>query len=284
MMGMHVAIRPAAAAARSASLPREHSHPVLARLDGGICALRSWSVAEAAAASSGLDDGRCSGVALVEDVLVVLGELLALPQAAAEIHRAAVACERVLDGFLVLADAYGTFESALLALKQSAADLRVGARRGDGALVAAALHAHRRTEKQLCRLAAAMRHAQRRRTPSAAAASRTTNDTDGEVIDIVAEAAAVTAAASEVIFSRCATSSRDVPALVQTVPSNKWWLARLPVARAGKKAAPETAAPPPLKRLEELEECIGVMESGSEKVFRKLLQIRVSLLNIHNPL
>ncbi|KAL5223605.1 hypothetical protein ABZP36_010244 [Zizania latifolia] len=278
MMGMHIAIRPATAA-RSASLPREHWHPVLARLDGGIRALRSWSAAEAAAASSGLDDGRCSGVALVEDVLVVLGELLALPQAAAAIHRAAAACELVLDGFLVLADAYGTFESALLALKQSAADLRAGARRGDGAMVAAALHAHRRTEKQLRSLAAAMRHAQRCRTPSAAAASRPTNETDGEVIDIVADAAAVTAAASEAIFSRCVAMSRDVPAMVQTVPSNKRWLARLAVARAAKKAAP-----PPLKRLEELEECIGVMESGSEKVFRRLLQIRVSLLNIHNPM
>ncbi|KAL5230152.1 hypothetical protein ABZP36_028928 [Zizania latifolia] len=277
---MHITIRPAAAtAARSASLPREHSHPVLARLDGGIRALRSWSAAEAAAASSGLDDGRCSGVALVEDVLVVLGELLALPQAAAAIHRAAAACERVLDGFLVLADAYGTFESALLALKQSAGELRAGARRGDGAMVAAALHAHRRTEKQLCRLAAAMRHAQRRRAPAAVPSSRPANDTDGEVIDIVAEAAAVTAAASEAIFLRCVAMSRDLPPTVQTVPSNKWWLARLAVAGAAKKAVP-----PPLKRLEDLEECIGVIESGSEKVFRRSLQIRVSLLNIHNPL
>uniref|UniRef100_J3N405 Uncharacterized protein n=2 Tax=Oryza brachyantha TaxID=4533 RepID=J3N405_ORYBR len=78
--------------------------------------------------------------------------------------------------------------------------------------------------------------------------------------------------------------SRDVPAMVQTVPSNKW-LARLGVTRAAKKAAsPEMAPAPALERLEELEECIGEMESGSEKVFRRLLQTRVSLLNIHNPL
>ncbi|XP_052134734.1 uncharacterized protein LOC127753293 [Oryza glaberrima] len=274
MIGMQLTIRPAAA--RSASLPREHSHPVVARLDGGISALRSWSAA--AARLSGVDgDGRCDGLALVEDVLEVLGELLGLPQAAAAIHRAAggAACERALDGFLALADAYGTFESAVLALRQSAAELRAGARRGDGATVATALRAHRRTERELCRLAAAMRHAVRR-TP--AAASRTANDADGEVVGIVAEAAAVTAAASEAIFLRCAAMSRDVSAMVQTAASHKW-LAWLGVTRAAKKAAS-----PALEKLEELEECIGEMESGSEKVFRRLLQTRVSLLNIHNPL
>jgi hypothetical protein len=39
-----------------------------------------------------------------------------------------------------------------------------------------------------------------------------------------------------------------------------------------------------LERLEELEECIAGLESGSEKVFRRLLQSRVLLLNIRNPL
>uniref|UniRef100_A0A0E0M9L2 DUF241 domain-containing protein n=1 Tax=Oryza punctata TaxID=4537 RepID=A0A0E0M9L2_ORYPU len=272
----------AAAAARSASLPREHWHPVLARLDGGIRALRSWSAA--AARFSGVDgDGRCDGLALVEDVLAVLGEMLELPQAAAAIHRAGVDCERALDGFLVLADAFGTFESVVLALRQSAAELRAGARRGDGATVAAALRAHRRAERELCRLAAAMRQAVRR-TPAAAAAARPASDADGEVVGVVTEAAAVTAAASEAIFLRCVAMSRDVPAMVQTAASHKW-LTRLGVKLVAKKAAsPEMAPSPALERLEELEECISEMESGSEKVFRRLLQTRVSLLNIHNPL
>uniref|UniRef100_A0A0D9XLF3 Uncharacterized protein n=1 Tax=Leersia perrieri TaxID=77586 RepID=A0A0D9XLF3_9ORYZ len=65
--------------------------------------------------------------------------------------------------------------------------------------------------------------------------------------------------------------SRDVSA---SASSNKW-LTRLGVAKA---------AAPALERLEELEECIGEMESGSERVFRRLLQTRVTLLNIHNPL
>jgi hypothetical protein len=44
-----------------------------------------------------------------------------------------------------------------------------------------------------------------------------------------------------------------------------------------------SAAMVTLKRLQNLEECINELETGSEKVFRRLLQSRVSLPNIHTP-
>jgi hypothetical protein len=260
---MHLAIRPAgntAAHARSASLPHDHSHPVLAYLDDSIRTLRSWSSAGAAS--------QASGIALVDAVLAALGDLLALPQAAAALHE----CNQILDRFLVLADAYGTFRSALIALKQSVAELQAGTRRGDGEMVAASLRAHRQTEKELSRLVAAMRHATRCTLPAA----RPVDTTENEVIDVVAEVAAATAEASETIFLECAAMS---PAVAQT--SNKW-LARLSARAGAKRAAPETAMAT-LERLEKLGECIGGLETGSEKVFRRLLQSRVTLLNIHTP-
>lgn len=94
----------------------------------------------------------------------------------------------------------------------------------------------------------------------------------------MAEVAAVTVEASEAIFLQCAAMSPDMPAIVQKVSSSKW-LARLGVRPAAEKVASETATVP-LERLEKLEECIDGLEIGSEKVFRKLLQSRVSLLNI----
>ena len=205
----------------------------------------------------------------MEAVLAVLAEFLALPHAAAALRDD----ERILDGFLALADAYGSFEPALLALKQSVSELRAGVRRrGDGATVAASLRARKRAEKELCRLAAAMRHASRHALLAPA---------DGEVIGVVAEVAAATASASEAIFLGCAAMSVDVSAVVHTVSSNAW-LASLRVVPAAKKAVvalPETATV--AAALERLEERIGELESGSEKVFRSLLQTRVSLLNIH---
>ena len=177
----------------------------------------------------------------------------------------------------MLADAYGTFQSALIKLKQSVAGLQVGTRRDDGAMVTASLRAHRRTEKELCRLVATMRHA----TRCTLAASRHVETTDNEVIGIVAQVAAATAEASEAIFLECATIPPElVPEIAQ--PSNKW-LARLSFRPTAKKAAPETVMAA-LERLEKLEECINGLETRSEKVFRRLLQSRVSLLNIQTPL
>uniref|UniRef100_A0ACD5U5I4 Uncharacterized protein n=1 Tax=Avena sativa TaxID=4498 RepID=A0ACD5U5I4_AVESA len=256
---MHLAGKTTAVHARSVSLPHEHSHPVLAYLDDSIHTLRSWS----AGAS-----GQASGIALVDAVLAALGELLALPQAVASLHNTA-ACDQILDRFLALADAYGTFQSALITLKQSVADLQVGTRRGDGVMVAASLHAHKRTEKELHRLVATMRHA----TRCTLAASRAR---DNDVIGIVAKVAAATAEASEAIFMECAAM---LPELVPTIAHTSIkWLARLSIRHDARKTALAE-----LERLEKLEECIDGLEAGSEKVFRRLLQSRVSLLNINTP-
>ncbi|XP_044357075.1 uncharacterized protein [Triticum aestivum] len=247
--------------ARPIGQPATRTPAPRAHLDDSIRALRSWSDRGAA--------GQSSGIALVDVVLAALDELLALPQAVAALHTATAACDQILERFLVLADAYGTFLSTFVMLRQSVAEQQVGTRRGDSMMVAASLRAHRRTEKELCRLVTTMRHAAR-------GTLRPLDTTNNEVIGIVADVAAATVEASEAIFMECAAMSPDMQ-----VPSNKW-LARLSVRPSGKKAAPETAMVA-LERLEKLEESIGRLETGSEKVFRRLLQSRVSLLNILTP-
>jgi len=253
----------AAAHARSASEP---CHPALARLEGTVRALRAWS-RFCGGAAGGSSSSSGYGLALLEALLAALGETLATPRAAAALRDAG---DQALDALLALADAYGTFGTAMLAARQSVAGARAGARRGDDAAVAASARARRRTEKELRHLAAAMRHT--------AAVPGSANAAGAEVIGVVAEATVAAAEASAVIFSRCAAMSPAVSA----VSSHKW-LARLGVAPATSKVAPEMAASA-LERLEELEDCIAGLESGSEKVFRRLLQARVLLLNIRNPL
>jgi hypothetical protein len=275
---MRKAVAPTVAAhARSASEP---CHPALARLDGTVRELRAWSRSSCGAGGASSSSGSGHGLALLEAVLAELGDLLATPRAAAALHAAAADDDQVLDGLLVLADAYGTFESALLAAKQTLADAQAGARRGDSAVVAASARAHRRTEKELHRLAAAMRHASRRAAP----VRNSADTTDAEVVGAVAEAAVAAAEASAVVFSGCAAMSPDVSAMVGTASSaSHRWLAKLGVVSGARKVAPEMA-PAALQRLEELEDRIAGLESESEKVFRRLLQARVLLLNIHNPL
>lgn len=102
---------------------------------------------------------------------------------------------------------------------------------------------------------------------------------DGDsVTGVVADAAAATAVASEAIFWRCAAMSLDVSAVARSLP----WLARLRIVaqpRATNKVVSEMAA-----ALQSLEERIGKLERGSDKVFRNLQRTRVSLLNIHSSL
>jgi hypothetical protein len=48
-----------------------------------------------------------------------------------------------------------------------------------------------------------------------------------------------------------------------------------------RKASEEQREALALSKLQELEQCIGELESETEKLFRSLVQTRVSLLNIH---
>uniref|UniRef100_A0A0A8Y0Y8 Uncharacterized protein n=1 Tax=Arundo donax TaxID=35708 RepID=A0A0A8Y0Y8_ARUDO len=66
--------------------------------------------------------------------------------------------------------------------------------------------------------------------------------------------------------------------------SKKQRLALLNASSRSKKQANEVQTEAvALEKLKELEQCIGELESESEKVFRSLVQTRVSLLNIHTP-
>ncbi|XP_066382835.1 uncharacterized protein [Miscanthus floridulus] len=180
-----IVVLTAAAHARFASEP---CHPALACLHGTVRALRAWAWCGAGGASS---SGH--GLALLDAVLTALGDMLDTPQAAAALHDADADDDQVLDGLLVLADAYRTFEAALLAAKQSVTDMQVGAQRGDGTVVVASLRTHRRTEKELHYLIAVMWHTSTSRRVAVVPSSADAVDT--EVVAAVAEASAV-------VFSR----------------------------------------------------------------------------------
>ncbi|XP_003571963.2 uncharacterized protein LOC100836163 [Brachypodium distachyon] len=256
---MHLTMSSAEKRAGRFRLPRS-TLSSRAHLDINVRKLWAWP-------ASGDDDG----LTRAESVLATLGGLLAEPRAAAALR--AHGDDRILDVFLELADVCGSFGRALLALKQSITELRavVQRRHGDAtATVATALRARRRAEKEIRRLAAAIRRVSRDATVLSDGDSVT-----GIVFRVVADVAAATAAAPEAIFRRCAAMSPDVSAVAQSVP----WLARLrvPPPPATNKVVSEMAA-----ALESLEERIGEIKRGSEKVFRSLLRTRVSLLNIHS--
>ncbi|KAM0916407.1 hypothetical protein ACQ4PT_010193 [Festuca glaucescens] len=184
---------------------------------------------------------------------------------------------RLLDGFLTLADAYGSFLAALLALRQHAADLRAAVRRRDPAKLASAARAQRRPAKELVGLATAVARCSPIPTPFHAAVGFSS---EIEVVRTVAEAVSDTAAASPSVFHQVAFLADAVAATTLAVSSSS---SKKRSKMAASEEMQKDVAAAAMVRLQELEQCVGELESQSDKVFRSLLHTRVSLFNIHTP-
>ncbi|KAL6873943.1 hypothetical protein ACP4OV_014025 [Aristida adscensionis] len=251
--------------ARSVSLPCR-SHPILAHLHTHIRAVREWAQDPATSVAAGL--------AHLDALHAALGDLLDLPEAQAALSGAAAAAsDRLLDAFLRLADAHGSFQEAVVGLKRDVAEALAAARRRDGARLASALRSQRRAGKELARLAAAGGAACAR--PSRLGLCGGTA-AEAEVAGLLAESAAATASASAALFNTVAAMSASASA---AACSCKRTAALMCLVKKVPEEEKETAAL--TERLEELEEYIDELESGSDKVFRSLVQTRVALLNIH---
>ncbi|CAN6192357.1 unnamed protein product [Urochloa humidicola] len=260
--------RAAAYHVRSISLPCR-SHPLLAHLHTHTAAARAWAVAAAAEPTT---TSPSSGLAHIDALHAALAELLLLPEAQAAVRSAS--SDRLLDAFLILADAHRGFQETLLALRRDAADVRAALRRRDATTttrLASAARSQRRNEKDLARLAAAVSSVKCARLglPSAGATAEET-----EMAAALIDAVAASAAASAAVFSAAASVSAAVSSSKKTATTF--------VAFAKKATAPEAADLVP-EKLDELEHCIDECESGSEIVFRSIVRTRVSLLNIRTP-
>ncbi|KAJ1260814.1 hypothetical protein BS78_10G261200 [Paspalum vaginatum] len=250
---------------RSTSLPSCRApHPLLAHLHTQASAARAWSSTSATAAPS-------TGLARIAALHAALADLLRLPEPQAAVRASASDDDRLLHAFLLLADAHQAFQEALLALRSGAADARAAIRRRDAAALATAARSRRRTEKDLARIAADVARCARLGSGGAAAGEET------EMAAALADAAAASAATSAAVFSAVASMSAAAASSSSSKKTATF------AAAFSKKAAPETADVATTEKLEELERCIDECESGTEMVFRSIVQTRVTLLNICTP-
>ncbi|XP_062222501.1 uncharacterized protein LOC133921576 [Phragmites australis] len=145
----------AAYRARSASLPCRF-HPLVLQLDDDVADLRALVgrlVSDATAGSV------AEGAEQLGRVLVSLSELLHHPQAQDPLRRLGRSpfAERLLDDFLRLADAHGSFRAALVALAALQAEARAALRREEPTRLASAARALRRSGRNLQRIASSAR-------------------------------------------------------------------------------------------------------------------------------
>ncbi|OEL34112.1 hypothetical protein BAE44_0004868 [Dichanthelium oligosanthes] len=328
----------AAYRARSASLPCRF-HPLVLQLDDDVADLRAMVGHLVSRASA---EAVAEGAEQLGRVLVSLSELLHHPQAQDPLRRLdrSPFAERLLDDFLRLADAHGSFRAALVSLAALQAEARAALRREEPARLASAARALRRSGRDLPRIASSARTVAAKAPPPAPA------DLPADAAAIAAaivDAAAAVASASAAVFSgvsslsiAAATARVEVEAtpcwmpsparfggtpsatprhvVVTTRPASAmpriWWVADLMrwMSRAKRRSAkrqladghgsatparsqPDDAAVDPeemerkaaFERLDNLGRCIADVESSGEKVFRALVNTRVSLLNILSP-
>ncbi|KAF8656428.1 hypothetical protein HU200_060701 [Digitaria exilis] len=333
----------ATASDKLAALPCRF-HPLLRQLDDDVAALRlvigqspPSTVAPTASSVSAAASQVCR-------VLVSLSNLLHHPQAQEPLRRLARCpplAERLLDDFLVLADAHGSFRQALVALASLQAETHAALRRraGDPARLGSASRAQRRAGRDLTRLASAVRAvASKPPLPLPKEEEDLPGDTAALAAAVV-DATVAVASGSAAVFSGLATLSNSAasarvevastPCWATVVPAKLagssssdaprtghhhriWWVADLVrwMSRAKRRSAEkhnggggdeddesstvqlrsearmkpeERARRAALELHENLERCIASVDGSGEKVFRALVNTRVSLLNILSP-
>jgi hypothetical protein len=194
--------------------------------------------------------------------------LLQDPQDA--LHGASNVGDRLLDAFLLLADAHQGFQECIIVLKHAVAESSAALRRGDAARVASATRSQRRAEKELARLAVSISN-----IPSKCARLNLVGTEDAEMVSALMEAVAASSAASALVFSAASSiSSSSAASSCNKITSV--------FSSFGKKATPETTEQA-LERLHALEQCFYECDGVCDKVFRGIVHTRVSLLNIMTP-
>ncbi|KAM0822479.1 hypothetical protein ACQ4PT_071461 [Festuca glaucescens] len=203
---------------RSASLPCRF-HPLVLQLDEDVAALRDLAGALASAPTA---RSIGEGAEQLGRVLVSLSELLHHPLAQEPLRRLGRSplAERLLDDFLRLADAHGSFRAALVALAALQAEARAALRREDAARLASAARGLRRSGRDLPRIASAARAVAGKAPPPAPAGLP--SDAAALAAAVVDAAAAVASASAAVFSGVSALSVAAAAARVDVVSAPCW--------------------------------------------------------------
>ncbi|KAJ1692563.1 hypothetical protein LUZ63_009261 [Rhynchospora breviuscula] len=251
---------------RSVSLPCR-SHPLISNLEEQIRSVRST-----AASSDGTLAWIEAGLSQIELLHTALNDFLNLSETKTVLQQGTTMTDLLLDNLLNLVDSYGSFLSVVATLKQQLFEVQSALRRCDSTALASSLKSQRKTEKELSRLAASLRASTKSFPLEFASDAK-----EAEIVGILKESIYATSAASVVIFNRVLAVSTAASTAAASSASNKLMVFARKISKEDKEMVAS-------EKLDELEECVKIVERMSEKVFRSLVNSRVSLLNIQSDL
>ncbi|GJT54510.1 hypothetical protein Tco_0989564 [Tanacetum coccineum] len=261
---------------RSTSLPTR-SHPILFQLKFHLNQLKSqW-------ASDTLPESFSSGqvsdaLVRLRTILESLDDLLDLAPSRDSLRRHPDWVEKVLEDFLVMVDVYGTFQMQISTLKQCNVAAQLATRRKDGMKMVTCLKGLKKSGREIYKLLPFLQEI--REHPHDLCGS--SSDPDLDIVGVIKEVIEVIIMISEALFGGISGSfeTRKTSWImglkkakrekgIKELKNGIWSLRNINKDEVLNK-----------KMMQQMEECIDGIESGSEKVFRSLINTRVSLLNV----
>ncbi|VAI03597.1 unnamed protein product [Triticum turgidum subsp. durum] len=234
-------IRNMACHQRSASLPYSSESQVEVELQGLKSCISS---------PSATIDTMCGGYARLGDIYKCIEEIMGLPsnQVGLSFPQNKKMVEEELERSLLLIDLCNSMQENLAELKMSTQELQLVLKRGDDASVQLKVDSFIRLAKQA-------------QKPFKKIASSKASGEDCRLVRLLAEA-------REMSVSLLESTSQLLPKQFATTKGSKWSLVQK------RKVICEE------EQLQTLERSMGDLENGAELLFRRLIQSRVSLLNI----
>ncbi|KAJ4823979.1 hypothetical protein Tsubulata_038204 [Turnera subulata] len=270
---------------RSVSLPCR-SHPLISQLKNEIAELKIWSSNPEERTLGWL----CDGLSRLKYVHDFLDDILQLPQTQESLGRQAKWVEKILEDFLRFVDVYGIFQTLALALKEEQLAAQVAIRKKDDSKIALYIKSRNNMAKEMAKLVYAVRCIAGS-CPVLGLNSSVSTVADTELVGIIVDVIEATVSVSVAFFNGISLSFLS--------RKSSWMGLRLPKKAKSdkveegiqefKQVGVETLwglrkkrddeVRMVLKRMQNLEMCIGDVEGEAEKVFRSLINTRVSLLN-----
>ncbi|XP_009777633.1 uncharacterized protein LOC107816213 [Nicotiana tabacum] len=270
---------------RSASLPCR-SHPLISQLKDDLNELKSWAKKPENRTSAWL----CDGLNQLKIVHESLDDLLQLPQTRESLHGHSDLVEKLLDDFLHFVDVYGIFQTLILTFKEEHLTAQVAVRRKDESKIASYAKALRKMAKEMEKLVSNVQCMGKYIVPQQCVA---VPDGDAELAEVMKDIIEVTELVSIALFNGLGVSMAfpkptcswiGLGKKIKKVKENEGIVEFIEMGLEsllwGLRKKGDEEVKMVSKKMHELEDCICGIESGGEKVFRSLLNARVSLLNV----
>ncbi|CAL5383370.1 unnamed protein product [Camellia sinensis] len=270
---------------RSTSLPCR-SHPLISVLKDHNTLLKSWGSKPDTRTSAWL----CDGLTRLKTIQDYLDDLLHLPQTHDSLRHHSDSIENLLEAFLRFIDVYGIFQTLVLALKQELSAAQVAIRRKDYSKLDCYLKAINKFGKEMSKLVSTVR--------SIGNSYAWVPDCDAQLAEAIGDVNELTVLVSVALFNGISSAflSRKSTWMGMRLLNKRKrvkveegieefqlvgiesLLLGLRKKRHGGEEEEEVKMV--LKRMHGLEDCIVGIEVCSERVFRSLINTRVSLLNV----